>query len=57
MSDINYTSHKKTAAQSDDALSCHRVRGLYFQSVVFVATIVTFRKSITTFEVSTRSML
>ena len=31
---------KTTAAQNDDALSYHRVRGLCFQAVVFVATIV-----------------
>ena len=31
---------KTTAAQNEDALSYHRVRGLYFQAVVFVATIV-----------------
>ena len=30
---------KTTAAQNEDALSYHRVRGLYFQAVVFVATI------------------
>ena len=27
---------KTTAAQNEDALSYHRVRGLYFQAVVFV---------------------
>ena len=35
---------KTTAAQNEDALGYHRVRGLYFQAVVFVATIVTFIK-------------
>ena len=30
---------KATAAQNEDALSYHRVRGLYFQAVAFVATI------------------
>ena len=30
---------KRTAAQNEDTLSYHRVRGLYFQAVVFVATI------------------
>ena len=34
---------KTTAAQNEDALSYHRVRGLYFQAVVFVATIVSLR--------------
>ena len=34
-----YVSQKTTAAQNDDALSYHRVRGLCFQTVVFVATI------------------
>ena len=29
---------KTTAAQNEDALSYYRVRGLYFQAVVFVAT-------------------
>ena len=29
---------KTTAAQNEDALSYHRVRGLYFQAVNFVAT-------------------
>ena len=31
---------KTTAAQNYDALSYHRVRGLCFQAVVFVATLV-----------------
>ena len=31
---------KTTATQYEDALSYHRVRGLYFQAVVFVATIL-----------------
>ena len=31
---------KTTAAQNEVALSYHRVRGLYFLAVVFVATIV-----------------
>ena len=31
---------KTTAAQTEDALSYHTVRGLYFLAVVFVATIV-----------------
>ena len=31
---------KTTAAQNEDALSYHSVRGLYFQAVVFVATII-----------------
>ena len=30
---------KTTAAQNEDALSYHSVRGLYFLAVVFVATI------------------
>ena len=30
---------KTTAAQNEGALSYHRVRGLYFLAVVFVATI------------------
>ena len=30
---------KTTAAQSEDALSYYKVRGLYFLAVVFVATI------------------
>ena len=30
---------KTTAAQNEDVLSYHRVRGLYFQAVVFVATV------------------
>ena len=30
---------KTTAAQNEVALSYHRVRGLYFQAVVFEATI------------------
>ena len=30
---------KTTAAQNEDALSYHRVRGLYFQAVVFTAAI------------------
>ena len=30
---------KTTAAQNEDALSYYRVRGLYFQAVVFVAAI------------------
>ena len=30
---------KTTAAQNEGALSYHSVRGLYFQAVVFVATI------------------
>ena len=33
---------KTTAVQNEDALSYHRVRGLYFQAVVIVATIVQF---------------
>ena len=33
---------KTTAAQNEDALSYHRVRGLYCQAVVFVATILYF---------------
>ena len=32
---------KATAAQNEVALSYHRVRGLYFLAVVFVATIYT----------------
>ena len=37
---VNYTLlTKTTAAQNEDALSYPRVRGLYFQAVVFVATI------------------
>ena len=37
---------KTTAAQSEDALSYHRVRGLYFLAVVFVRSIcVTIAKS------------
>ena len=35
--DIRLT--KTTAAQNEVALSCHRVRGLYFLAVVFEATI------------------
>ena len=31
---------KTTAAQTEDALSYYRVRGLYFLAVVFVATII-----------------
>ena len=31
---------KTTAAQTEDALSYYRVRGLYFLAAVFVATIV-----------------
>ena len=31
---------KTTAAQNKDALSYHSMRGLYFQAVIFVATIV-----------------
>ena len=31
---------KITAAQNEDALSYHRVRGLYFLAVVFAATII-----------------
>ena len=31
---------KTTAAQNEDALRYRRVRGLYFQAVVFVATIL-----------------
>ena len=31
---------KTTAAQSEDALSYYRMRGLYFLAVVFAATIV-----------------
>ena len=31
---------KTTAAQNEDALSYHRVRGLNFLAIVFVATIV-----------------
>ena len=34
-----YNITKTTAAQNEDALSYHSVRGLYFQAVVFVATI------------------
>ena len=30
---------KTTAAQNEDALSYHRVRGLYFLTVIFAATI------------------
>ena len=30
---------KTTAAQDEDALSYHRVRGLYYRAVVFAATI------------------
>ena len=30
---------KTTAAQTEDALSYYRVRGLYFLAVVFVATV------------------
>ena len=37
-----YTSHKVTAAKNEVALSYHRVRGLYFPAVVFVATIFVF---------------
>ena len=33
---------KTAAAQNEDALSYHRVRGLYFQAVVFVVTIGLF---------------
>ena len=33
---------KTTAAQNEDALGYYRVRGLYFQAVVFVATIIGF---------------
>ena len=32
---------KTTAAQNEDALSYHRMRGLYFLATVFVATILT----------------
>ena len=32
---------KTTAAQNEVALSYHRVRGLYFLAVIFVATIYT----------------
>ena len=35
-----YFSQKLTAARNGVALSYHRVRGLYFLAVVFVATIV-----------------
>ena len=31
---------KTTAAQNEVAISYHRVRGLYFLAVVFVATII-----------------
>ena len=31
---------KTTAAQTKDALSYYRVRGLYFLAVIFVATII-----------------
>ena len=34
---------KTTAARNEVALSYHRVRGLYFRAVVFVATIVMIR--------------
>ena len=34
---------KTTAAQNEVALSYHRVRGLYFQAVFFVVTIVRTR--------------
>ena len=30
---------KITAAQNDDAPSCHKVRGLYFLAAIFAATI------------------
>ena len=38
LSMINILLRKTTAAQNEDALRYHRVRGLYFQAVVFVAT-------------------
>ena len=34
-----YISHKITAAQNEDALSYHGMRGLYFLAVVFTSTI------------------
>ena len=37
---------KTTAAENEAALSYHRVRGLYFQAVVFVAIIDTAAKNI-----------
>ena len=38
--DRNILPAKITASQNEDALSYHRVRGLYFLAVVFVATLV-----------------
>ena len=34
------TSHKNYSAQNEVALSYHRVRGLYFLTVIFAATII-----------------
>ena len=42
---------KTTAAQNAVALSNHKVRGLYFLAVVFVATIVTWSFSLVRVEV------
>ena len=33
---------KTTGAQNEVALTYHRVRGLYFQTVVFAATMITY---------------
>ena len=45
---------KTTTARNDVALSYHRVRGLYFRAVVFVATICTYTvKDYPTIEVTT----
>ena len=38
--DRECTSHEKTTAQNEVALSYHRVHGLYFLAVVFMAIIV-----------------
>ena len=37
---------KTTATRNEVALSYHRVRGLYFQTVVFVATIIVSKHSV-----------
>ena len=38
---------KMTAARNEDALNYHKLRGLYFMAVIFVATIVSFATLIT----------
>ena len=48
---------KTTAAQNEDALSYHRVRGLYFQSVVFLAIIFTLHVRLKEFSETASSRL